>query len=153
MEKDEFIRLISEKMKLVRTEQGFSQDKMADIIGISKKTLVQIEKGRAKANWTTTVAFCALFNHSELLSSVIGDHPVNFVQLIANNSEGTTEEKTMGGKSWWKEIAVKEKFRLQQNYVSNHYRILDEDDYRWFSSFEKNKAIKRLNELSTKQNF
>lgn len=153
MEKDEFIRLISKKMKLVRTEQGFSQDKMADIIGISKKTLVQIEKGRADANWTTTVAFCALFNHSELLSSVIGDHPINFVQLIANNSDGTTGEKTMGGKFWWKEIAVKEKFRLQQNYVSNHYRILDEDDYRWFSSFEKKEAIRRLAELSNKQNF
>lgn len=153
MEKDEFIRLISEKMKLVRTEQGFSQDKMADIIGISKKTLVQIEKGRADANWTTTVAFCALFNHSELLSSVIGDHPISFVQLIANNSDGTTGEKTMGGKFWWKEIAVKGKFRLQQNYVSNHYRILDEDDYRWFSSFEKEEAIRRLDELNTKQNF
>lgn len=151
MEKDEFIQLASEKMKLVRTEQGLSQDKMADILGISKKTLVQIEKGRTNANWTTIVAFCALFNHSELLLTVIGDYPVNFVQLIANNSEGTTREKTMGGKFWWKEIERRERFRLQQNYISNHFRILDEDDYRWFSSFEKEEAVKRLNELNTKQ--
>ncbi len=37
MEKEDFINLISEKMKLVRTEQSFSQDKMSEILGISKK--------------------------------------------------------------------------------------------------------------------
>lgn len=148
MDKENFIELISNKMKLVRTEQEFSQDKMAEILGISKKTLVQIEKGRTTASWTTVVAFCALFNHSELLVSLIGDNPVEFVQLIAKNIDDTPKEKTMGGKIWWKEIKVKGHFRLQQNLISNHYRILDEDNYRWFSSFEEDEATKRLDELS-----
>jgi DNA-binding XRE family transcriptional regulator len=147
VDKEYFTKLISNKMKLVRTEQGFSQDKMAEILGISKKTLVQIEKGRTTANWTTTVAFCALFNQSELLVSVIGDNPVEFIQLIAKNIDDTSKEKTMGGKIWWREIKVKGNFRLQQNLISNHYRILDEDNFRWFSSFEEDEAMKRLEEL------
>ena len=136
-------------MKLVRTEQGFSQDKMAEILGVSKKTLVQIEKGRTPANWTTVIAFCTLFNNSELLLSVMGDEPIYLVRLIANNSEDTPKEKTLGGKFWWKEIINRGHFRLQQNLISNHYRILDENDYRWFSSFDKDDAMKRLDELNS----
>jgi len=147
MEKGKFIKLISEKMKLVRTEQDFSQDKMSEILGISKKTLVQIEKGRTAANWTTVVAFCALLNHSQLLFSIIGDNPVDFVQLIANKNGGMPKEKTLGGNLWWKEIEKMGNLRLQQNLISNHYRILDKDNYRWFSSFDKEESLKRLNEL------
>ncbi len=147
MEKEEFINLISEKMKLVRTEQSYSQDKMSEILGISKKTLVQIEKRRTVANWTTVVAFCALFNQSQLLISTIGDNPIDFVQLIARENGSMPKEKTMGGKIWWKEIEYKGDFRLQLNLISNHYRILDQDDYRWHSSFNKEESITRLNEL------
>ncbi|KGR76242.1 helix-turn-helix transcriptional regulator [Ureibacillus sinduriensis] len=149
MERDQFIQLISGKMKLVRTEQGFSQDKMAEMLGISKKTLVQIEKGRTNANWTTVIAFCALFNDSELLLSVIGDKPVYLIRLIANNSEDAPKDKTMGGMFWWKEIKERGNFRLQQNVISHHYRILDESNYRRFSSFEKEEAMKRLDELNS----
>jgi DNA-binding XRE family transcriptional regulator len=147
MEKEEFIELISEKIKLVRTEQGFSQEKMAEILGISKKTLVQIEKRRINGNWTTVVAICALFNRSELLLSVIGDDPIDFVQLIAQDSDAVPQEKTMGGKVWWKEIESLGDFRLQQNVISNHYRILDDENYRWFSTFDIDEARKRLKEL------
>ncbi|MBB6444842.1 helix-turn-helix transcriptional regulator [Bacillus benzoevorans] len=147
MEKEEFIELISEKMKPVRTEQGFSQEKMAEILGISKKTLVQIEKRRTNCNWTTVVAVCALFNRSESLLSVIGDDPIDFVQLIAQDSDAAPQEKTLGGKVWWKEIENLGDFRLQQNLISNHFRILDDENYRWFSSFDQDEAIKRLNEL------
>jgi DNA-binding XRE family transcriptional regulator len=147
MEKEFFIKLISENMKLVRTEQNISQDKMGEILGISKKTLVQIEKGRTYANWTTVVAFCLLFSRSKLLHSVIGDNPIDFVQLIANNSNGSPKEKTLGGRVWWKEIESKGNYRLQQNLISNHYRILDNDDYRWFSSFDKEESVIRFKEL------
>lgn len=147
MEKEQFITLISEKMKLVRTEQDYSQDKMAEILGISKKTIVQIEKGRTNANWTTVIAFCALFNHSELLLSVIGDEPMYLVQIITNKNNDTPKDKTMGGIFWWKEISEKGEFRLQQNVVSGHYRILDAQRYRWYSSFDEEDAMQRLEEL------
>ncbi len=151
MEKDIFIRMVSSKMKLVRTEQDFTQEKMSEILGISKKTLVQIEKERTQANWTTVVAFCALFNHSQLLNSAIGDTPVSFVQLIANKNSSRPKEKTMGGRIWWNDVDKKGNFRLQQNLISNHYRILDNDDYRWFSSFDKDESLQRLIELQRQQ--
>lgn len=147
MEKEEFIELISEKMKLVRTEQGYSQEKMAEILGISKKTLLQIEKRRTNANWTTVVAVCALFNRSKWLLSVIGDDPIEFVQLIAQDSDAVPQEKTLGGKVWWKEVERMGDFRLQQNLISNHFRILDDENYRWFSTFDKEEATRRLREL------
>lgn len=151
MEKETFIELISSKMKLVRAEHDFSQEKMADILGISKKTLVQIEKGRTTANWTTVVAFCALFNQSELLVSLLGDEPVYLAQIVAQRNEGTPKEKTMGGKVWWKEIVRKGAFQLQQNVISQHYRILDEEHYRWFSSFDEEEALRRLKELAQEE--
>ena len=56
MDKQEVIDLLSSKMKLIRVEKGYTQDKMAEVLGISKKTLVQIEKERTQANWTQVVA-------------------------------------------------------------------------------------------------
>lgn len=147
MDRETFIKLVSDHMKLVRTEQNMSQEKMADILGISKKTLVQIEKDRMTANWTIVLAFCVLFNHSHILTSAIGDNPIDFVQLIASESNGSPKGKTMGGNVWWKEIDNKGSFRLQQNLISNHYRILDDQDYRWYSSFDKGECLNRLSEL------
>ena len=147
MEKQYFIDIISDKMKLVRTEYDYSQDKMADILGISKKTLVQIEKGRIKAGWTTVVAFCALFNQSELLQQTLGDEPLFLAQLVAQKSRHEPQFKTMGGKIWWNEVTKLGDYKLQQNIVSGHFRILDVDHYRCYSSFEKEAAEKRLQEL------
>ncbi|HHY73405.1 MAG TPA: helix-turn-helix domain-containing protein [Bacillus bacterium] len=147
MDRETAIVVISEKLKLIRTEYDFTQDKMAEIVGISKKTLVQIEKGRTTANWTTIVAVCALFNNSEVLNTVLGDDPVELIRLIGLNSTEGKREKTMGGKVWWKEISKKGNFRLHQNVISNHYRILDEENYRRYSTFNFDDAIKRLNEL------
>lgn len=148
LDKQQFITLISEKMKLVRTEHGYSQDKMAEILGLSKKTLVQIEKGRTEAGWTTVVAFCAIFNRSELLQTILGDEPLYFVQLLTAKNELTPKDKTLGGKVWWKEIEVRGEFRLQQNVISSHFRILDGAHYRMYSSFDLEDAKKRLQELA-----
>ena len=148
MEKEQFVEFISSKMKLIRVEYDFSQEKMANILGISKKTLVQIEKGRAVANWTTVVAFCALFNQSELLLSLLGDEPVYLAQMVAHRQEDNPKDRTLGGKVWWKEIDRKGMFQLQQNLISQHYRILDEEQYRWFSSFDEEEALRRLKELA-----
>lgn len=39
MNREEIIQIVSEKIKLVRTENSYTQDQMADIVGISKKHL------------------------------------------------------------------------------------------------------------------
>ena len=46
MDKEEFTQILQSKFKIVRTEAGYTQDAMSHTIGLSKKTLVQIEKER-----------------------------------------------------------------------------------------------------------
>ena len=45
MKREEFIKTVSSKLKLIRTEYGITQEAMSEMLGISKKTLVETEKG------------------------------------------------------------------------------------------------------------
>lgn len=148
MNKQEIVTLISPKIKLIRIEKGYTQDAMAEVMGISKKTLVQIEKGRTTAGWTNTIAICALFRDSEILYATLGDDPLIIIETLAHDHIYVSKEKTLGGKVWWKQMKEQGDFRLQQNIISQHYRILDANDYRWFSSFEKEAALDQLGKLA-----
>ncbi|EIJ82395.1 helix-turn-helix transcriptional regulator [Bacillus methanolicus] len=147
MTRDEVILKVSEKMRLIRTEAGYTQDKMAEIIGVSKKTLVQIEKGRAFAGWSTVVTVCALFRETETVKFLLGDEPLEVLETIAREGIDYRKEKTLGGKIWWREILRENGFILQQNIISQHFRILDEDHFRIYSSFEEGAAKERFYEL------
>jgi DNA-binding XRE family transcriptional regulator len=141
--------IVSSKMKLIRIERGYTQDKMATTMGLSKKTLVQIEKQRIKANWTTVAAVAALFRNSEILRSALGGDPVEIVEILAHQGIDLPKEQTLGGKVWWKDVKRSANgYRLQQNLISQHFRILDEDNHRWYSSFDEKEAKERLSELS-----
>ncbi|MCC3355746.1 helix-turn-helix domain-containing protein [Bacillus sp. REN16] len=152
MDKEQLTQTLSEKMKLIRIEKGYTQDKMAEILGISKKTLVQIEKGRIQAGWTCIVAVCALFRDSEIIQSILGEDPVDVIEIIGRNGIDRAKERTLGGKVWWKDLKKEGRFRLQQNMISQHYRILDDSNFRWYSSFEKEEAYNRLKEISIEPN-
>lgn len=140
MDRQFIMQITSESLKLIRTENDYTQEKMAEILGISKKTLVQIEKGRILANWTTTIAICALFRHSETLQNRIGGDPMEVIELTAHDVIITPKEKTLGGYVWWKNIDEYKKHRLQQNLLSKHYRILDDENYRILSTFDEDVA-------------
>ncbi|MBQ3031325.1 MAG: helix-turn-helix domain-containing protein, partial [Anaerotignum sp.] len=61
MTKKDFAVQMDASLKSVRKEYGFTQEKMAAVLGISKKTLVEIEKGRSSLGWTGAAAFAAIF--------------------------------------------------------------------------------------------
>ncbi|MDZ5710984.1 helix-turn-helix transcriptional regulator [Jeotgalibacillus haloalkalitolerans] len=147
MNREQVIHIISDKMKLIRTENGFSQDKMAEILGISKKTLVQIEKGRTLPGWNTVVAVTALFHQSEVLQNSLGDEPLEVIRLVTFEHGVGPVNRTLGGKVWWKDIRSAGSYTLQQNLISQHYRILDPQRFRWFSTFDEKEAYHRLEEL------
>ncbi len=44
MTRENFIKLMDTQVKLIRSEYGLTQDKMSMLLGLSKKTLVEIEK-------------------------------------------------------------------------------------------------------------
>lgn len=85
MTRDEIIDIVSEKIRLIRQESEYTQDKMAEIIGLSKKTLVQIEKGRVKAGWSTIVTVCALFRESETIRHLFGNEPLEVLETVARD--------------------------------------------------------------------
>ncbi|MFF2875757.1 helix-turn-helix domain-containing protein [Gottfriedia sp. NPDC057991] len=151
MDKDKLIELISKNVRLIRLEKGYSQEKMATVLGISKKTLVQIEKERTSLGWTNTVAVCALFKDSMILKNFFGDEPFEVIETLAHDEMYTPKFKTLGGKLFWHEVEKKGIYRVQQNVISQHYRILDDSDYRWYSSFDQEDVMNRLFELANSQ--
>lgn len=148
MTREEIILQVSDKLRLIRTEAGYTQDKMAEIVGISKKTLVQIEKGRALANWATVVSVCALFRETETVQFLFGNEPLEVLETVAREGIDVRKRKTFSVRIWWKQLAKKNGYVLQQNILSKHYRIIDSQHYRIFSSFDESYSRMRFKELT-----
>ena len=72
MYRREFISEINGMLKLVRTEYGLTQEKMSDVLGISKKSLVESEKGRRPLGWTETVAFVSVYSSEPVRGRAVG---------------------------------------------------------------------------------
>ena len=136
MDRTEFIEQTDTRVKLVRAEFDLTQEKMALLLGLSKKTLVEIEKGRSSLGWTGAVALCTIFSSSEVLQNAFGGDLPGLIQALAFRELPIRPQKTMGGKVWWRTVRTGPGWRVQQNYISQHYRILDDGDHRLFSSFE-----------------
>lgn len=136
MTREELITKVNGRLKLVRTEYGLTQDKMAAILGISKKTLVESEKGRRSLGWTETVALTSIFARSSILKDALGEDFNEMISALALEGVEISYPPTMGGKVWWREIKSAGGYRIQQNLISNHYRLLDEKDRRLISSFD-----------------
>ncbi|WP_342430149.1 helix-turn-helix domain-containing protein [Neobacillus sp. FSL H8-0543] len=150
MKREEIIRLVSDKLRLIRTEAGYTQDKMAEIIGVSKKTLVQIEKGRVLAGWSTVVSIVALFRETETVQFLFGNEPLEVLETVAREGIDYRRMKTLGGRIWWKDLTRKNNFILQQNILSKHFRILDNKNHRIYSSFDEKMTKIRFKELTKK---
>lgn len=147
MDRAEFIKIINENVRLIRTENDYTQDRMAEILGISKKTLVEIEKGRSSFTWAGAIAAAVLFNQSRIIQMILGDDPLDVIRTIAFTSYNENLPETMGGKIWWRLIREESGYKIQQNIISQHYRILDSQNRRICSSSDLAYVNKRLKEM------
>ena len=147
MTRETFVTEMDRQVKLVRTEYGFTQDVMAKILGMSKKTLVEIEKGRSSLGWTGAVALCAIFSGSQVLSGLLGGEAGDMIHALAFQDLKPVYPKTMGGKVWWRFVETCGSYTIQQNLISQHYRALDREDGRVCSSFDLEEVRRRLSEL------
>lgn len=146
MDRDTFIREMDRQVKLVRTECGYTQETMAHILGMSKKTLVEIEKGRSTLGWMGAVAFASLFADSQVLAGLLGGEASDMLQALAFQGRRPVFGKTMGGRVWWRPVEEGRGWRLQQNIISQHYRALDREDHRICSSFDLDEIRRYLKE-------
>lgn len=147
MTREAFIEELDGQVKLVRTEYGFTQEVMARVLGISKKTLVEIEKGRSSLGWTGAAALSTIFAGSQVLSGRLGGEAGDMVRALAFQDLRPNFPKTMGGRVWWRTVEQVGPYTVQQNILSQHYRALDGEDGRVCSSFDLEEVRRRLAEL------
>lgn len=147
MTRKTFIEEMDIHLKLVRTEYGYTQEMMAQVLGLSKKTLVEIEKGRSSLGWMGAVAFAMLFSESRILSSLLGGEASDMVKAIAFEGKKPFFFPTLGGKIWWRTIEEEERWIIQQNIISQHYRALDRHNRRISFSLNLEELRKRVREL------
>ena len=147
MNKEEFVNTVSQRLKLIRTEQGYSQEKMAAVLSISNKTLVEIEKGRSTLGFCGAVAVTVIFEESEIVGMILGGDVRDSIKSLALDHYENLPQ-TMGGKVWWRDLESGGDYRIQQNIISQHYRILTGDDRRICSSFDREYINHRFDELS-----
>ena len=88
--------MMSRSVKLVRTEYGLNQDKMAHCLGISKKTLVEIEKERTLIGWTGAAALAVIFSDSTVLQNSFGGEMSDLVKALAFDETSINFRQTAG---------------------------------------------------------
>ena len=150
MLKKELTELISQNISSIRHEYHLSQDKMAQLLGLSKKTLVEIKKGRKQLTWTATVAVIGLCHGSVRIHELLGGDAMALTLSIAYRDLKTSYPKTLGGKVWWKTTHEQEGYVVQQHLITNHYRILDALNHRRFASFHLHQVLDVLKQLTMK---
>ena len=147
MTREDLIREMDRQVKLVRTEYGLTQEAMARALGMSKKTLVEIEKGRSSLGWMGAAAFCTVFSGSQVLARLLGGEASDMVRALAFADLRPTYPPTMGGRLWWRTVEERNGFRIQQNILSQHYRALDSQNGRVCSSFDLEQVRRQVDEL------
>ena len=119
MDRDTFVDLMNHQLKLVRTEYGLTQEAMARALGLSKKTLVEIEKGRSSLGWMGAAALCSIFSGSQVLAGLLGGDAADMIQALAFQDLTPHYPKTMGGRVWWRTVETYRGCRIQQNLLSS----------------------------------
>lgn len=122
-------------LKLVRTEYDLTQDKMALCLGLSKKTVVDIEKERTTLGWAGAVTLATVFSDSTVLQNSFGGEMSDMIKALAFENTFIKYPQSMGGKLWWRVVEENERWKIQQNYISQHYRLLTPENRCVYSSF------------------
>ena len=117
--KEELIKTMSNDCRLVRTEYRFTQEQMAEVLGISKKSLVETEKGRRLLSWTECVALSVIFAQSNVLQNRFGGELSDMIRAVAFGNTDVVYPATMGGKVWWRLIEEHNGYRIKQNIISH----------------------------------
>lgn len=141
MNREQLVQIISDKIKLIRTEYNYTQEQMAEFIGISKKTLVQIEKQRNTCGWTVAVTMCTLFRNSTILQTTLGGNPLMFVQLVAGEGTVIVANNEVNDKIWWRTVENNNQWRMQQNLVHTSYRIINPNNHMVLYTLSKEEAV------------
>lgn len=77
----------------------------------------------------------------------LGEDPIELIETLIFKNIVVPRNLTGGGRVWWKDIESTEKFKIQKNIISSHYRIIDGNNKRWYSSFDKEYILNKIQSL------
>ncbi|MDD3122836.1 MAG: helix-turn-helix domain-containing protein [Candidatus Izemoplasmatales bacterium] len=146
----DFIRIIGESLKLVRTEFDMSQQDIADVVGISKKTVIELEKGRIIPSWIICISICAMFDESKVLRNEFGDSPLEIIKLLSRT--GLETNKDQKNTIFWNVYLQDADFTVFKNIISEHYKLVDSHGKRVYSSFSEHNVIEKMNKWRLARN-
>lgn len=69
--KDELIQKLTLELKLLRVRADITQEKLSNIIGLSRQTYSQIETGNKLMTWNTYLSLIFFFNSIEETSKLL----------------------------------------------------------------------------------
>lgn len=120
MTRETFISVCNRKEKLVRNEVGYSQQKMSEVLGLSKKTLVEIEKWRCSLGWQGAVTLCVLFAHTQEITLAFGEDIAAFLASIGGEGMRAPFETPY---AIWRTVLTQGDEEIEQNSASQLYRL------------------------------
>ncbi len=69
--REEYINKMVENLPLLRTAISLTQEQLAEKVGVSRQTIIAIEKKRRCLSWTLYLALVAIFLANEKSSELI----------------------------------------------------------------------------------
>lgn len=77
-----------------------------------------------------------------------GDDINEIIKTITFTHYNNSFAKTLGEELWWRQIRELNGYKIQQDILSQHYRILSEENHGIYSSFELDEIEKRFIEVT-----
>ncbi len=146
----ELRKKISNSMKLLCAEYGYSQQEMANSVGLSKKTLIQVEKERILLSWVATCAVCAVYHSSRQLLMELGEDPINIIETLAHDNLSIAADSGSRNYVFWDVVEERGGYTLAKNILTEHYKVTDADGKRYCSSFDYKKIMEMYDSLTYK---
>ncbi len=91
VDKDKLIDLLTEELPSLRAKIGISQEKLSDIVGISRPTYSTIETRKRKMSWNVYLSLLLFFTQNEKTAPIIksiGAFPDELVETLNINRRG-----------------------------------------------------------------
>ncbi|MBQ7090590.1 MAG: transcriptional regulator, partial [Clostridia bacterium] len=117
-----------------------SQEKMSALLGLSKKTLVEIEKWRSSLGWQGAVTLCTLFQNTHEITITFGSDIPSLLRALSEDAAYLPPVETPHAR--WVEILTLSEHVIEQNSASQLYRLRKGDEI-LASAFELAELRKR----------
>lgn len=84
IKREDLIKKVSDELVNIRKESKLTQDEMGNVLGISKNTIVSVEKNGKPLSWSVVMAIVMLFNQASSIKSIIGEtSPLEIISQCA----------------------------------------------------------------------